>query len=339
VRCERSSREPSYEQILEFCSRAPVERVFLEDIARRGLGRFVGVERGDGMLESLCLLGANLVPSGSGCAAFAGHAALSGSRLIIGSEAAVSELWARPSHCSRPARGQAPPAGLRDPHTAVVGASGLRPAVLADLERLVTVCAEAHAVELGVDPLRQDAEGFRWRTQMQIVEGRSWLWLEDDVVWFKAEVSAWTPAAVQVQQVWSTRLLAVRATVRAGCATSAACSWHARLPSPSLSGARTRRRSRSTNRWDGTRRPLPLDPLLTVELVYLARHGESVYSAQSLLNGDPSVPCGLTPRGFEQARELGRQLLGHRLDLCITTAFERTQITAARRSPDEGSTA
>ena len=28
------------------------------------------------------------------------------------------------------------------------------------------------------------------------------MWLEDGVVLFKAEVSAWTPAAVQVQQVW-----------------------------------------------------------------------------------------------------------------------------------------
>ena len=157
-------REPSYEQILEFCSRAPVERVFLEDIARRGLGRFVGVERGDGMLESLCLLGANLVPSGSGCAAFAGHAALSGSRLIIGSEAAVSELWGAAETLLPTPRGDRPHQPvyvIRSPPSP--GASGLRPAVLADLERLVPVCAEAHAVELGVDPLRQDAEGFQQR--------------------------------------------------------------------------------------------------------------------------------------------------------------------------------
>ena len=32
----------------------------------------------------------------------------------------------------------------------------------------------------------------------QIDDGRSWLWLEDDVVLFKAEASAWTPTAVQV---------------------------------------------------------------------------------------------------------------------------------------------
>jgi hypothetical protein len=37
---------------------------------------------------------------------------------------------------------------------------------------------------------------------MQIEEGRSWLWVEDGVILFKAEASAWTPDAVQLQQVW-----------------------------------------------------------------------------------------------------------------------------------------
>src|SRR6185437_7539934 len=67
---------------------------------------------------------------------------------------------------------------------------------------LVPVCAAAHAEELGIDPLERDTEGFRWRTRAQIEEGRSWLWLDDGVVNFKAEASAWTPEAVQIQQVW-----------------------------------------------------------------------------------------------------------------------------------------
>ena len=36
----------------------------------------------------------------------------------------------------------------------------------------------------------------------QIREGRSWLWAEDGTILFKAEASAWTPSAVQLQQVW-----------------------------------------------------------------------------------------------------------------------------------------
>jgi hypothetical protein len=82
------------------------------------------------------------------------------------------------------------------------GETGLRSARLLDLELLVPACAAAHQEEIGVDPLQRDADGFRWRTRQQIEDGRSWLWVEDGVILFKAEASAWTPAAVQLQQVW-----------------------------------------------------------------------------------------------------------------------------------------
>jgi predicted GNAT family acetyltransferase len=67
---------------------------------------------------------------------------------------------------------------------------------------LLPACAAAHELELHVDPIARDEETFRWRTASQIDDGRSWLWVEDDVILFKAEASAWTPRAVQVQQVW-----------------------------------------------------------------------------------------------------------------------------------------
>jgi broad specificity phosphatase PhoE len=66
-----------------------------------------------------------------------------------------------------------------------------------------------------------------------------------------------------------------------------------------------------------------------VERLILARHGESEYSARELVNGDASVPVGLTEEGEEQARALGRALAAEQLDLCITSALERTRATAA----------
>jgi hypothetical protein len=50
--------------------------------------------------------------------------------------------------------------------------------------------------------MARDPEGFRWRTRSQIEEGRSWLWVERGTILFKAEASAWTPGAIQIQQVW-----------------------------------------------------------------------------------------------------------------------------------------
>ena len=194
--------EPRRAQILRFCAQDPVERVFLEDVARRGLGRFAGVaENGD--LRSLCHLGVNVVPSGEGCEVFARDAARAAPRMLIGESRAVTELWeAARDRLPRPRedRPGQPVFVIRDVPPA--GDTGLRAATIDDLELLLPACATAHEQELGMDPLSRDAEGFRWRTRSQIEEGRSWFWEEGGVILFKAEASAWTPDAVQLQQVW-----------------------------------------------------------------------------------------------------------------------------------------
>jgi ribosomal protein S18 acetylase RimI-like enzyme len=194
--------QPRLGQILRYCDDDPVERVFLEDVARRGLGRFVAVPDG-AELRALCHLGVNVVPSGHGCGAFAREVARSTPRMLIGEARAVTEVWeAASSRLPRPRedRPGQPVFEIRQPPPA--GDAGLRPATTGDLELLVPACAAAHEQELGVDPLRRDPDGFRWRTRSQIEEGRSWLWVEDGTILFKAEASAWTPTAVQLQQVW-----------------------------------------------------------------------------------------------------------------------------------------
>ena len=196
--------EPRREQILRFCAQDPVERVFLEDVARRGLGRFVGLAE-DGDLRALCHLGVNVVPSGVGCGAFAREASRAAPRMLIGEALAVTDLWdAAHERLPRPRadRPGQPVFVIRTPPGHGAGETGLRPATLDDLDLLLPACAAAHEQELGLDPLARDAEGFRWRTRSQIEDERSWLWAEDGVILFKAEASAWTPDAVQLQQVW-----------------------------------------------------------------------------------------------------------------------------------------
>jgi ribosomal protein S18 acetylase RimI-like enzyme len=195
--------EPTRDQILRYCAGDPVERVFLEDVARRGLGRFSGVED-DGDLVALCHTGANVVPSGRGCAAFAEVAVRAHARMVIGEAGAVSDLWdAARRKLPKPREDRPGQPVFSIATTPEPGNSGLRAATLDDLELLLPACARAHEVELGVDPLERDADGFRWRTRAQIEEGRSWVWEEDGVILFKSEASAWTPAAVQLQQVWT----------------------------------------------------------------------------------------------------------------------------------------
>jgi RimJ/RimL family protein N-acetyltransferase len=193
---------PELDQVLEFCARDPIERVFLEDAARRGYARFRAVER-EGRLDALCYFGSNVVPSGDGCDAFADEAARRSTRMIIGDERAVGELWDEAAPHMPSPREDRPgqPVYVIDspPHGEE---TGLRDARIGDLELLLPACAATHREELGVDPLERDPESFLRRTVSQIQEGRSWLWVEDGTILFKAEASAWTPSAVQLQQVW-----------------------------------------------------------------------------------------------------------------------------------------
>ena len=195
-------KEPRLEEILAFCAEDPVERVFLEDVARRGLGRFTAVER-RGRLKALCHTGSNIVPSGSGCDAFAEVAAAGNARMVIGEEGAVTELWDAARRRLPDPREDRPgqPVYVLD-EAPEAGDTELRPAGQDDFELLVPACAAAHEEEIGIDPLGRDPESFRWRTRMQIEDGRSWIWRDDGRICFKAEASAWTPSAVQLQQVW-----------------------------------------------------------------------------------------------------------------------------------------
>ncbi|MCA1657465.1 MAG: DUF4081 domain-containing protein, partial [Actinobacteria bacterium] len=88
----RLIKGPDLGAILGFCDEDPVERVFLEDVARRGLGRFSALED-EGRLYALCHVGANIVPSGRDTAAFAQVAGSGEPRMMVGEEGAVTELW------------------------------------------------------------------------------------------------------------------------------------------------------------------------------------------------------------------------------------------------------
>jgi ribosomal protein S18 acetylase RimI-like enzyme len=198
----RLVRRPELAQILAFCAEEPVERVFLEDVARRGLGRFAAVES-RGRVDAICHVGANVVPSGRATRWFADLAADGEPRMIVGEETAVTDLW-------EAVRDRLPaPVDDRPGQPVYVldaapraGESGLRAATLDDLELLVPAAADAYREEVGVDAYARDPALFEWRTRAQIEHGRSWIWREDGHILFKAEASAWTDKAVQLQQVW-----------------------------------------------------------------------------------------------------------------------------------------
>jgi hypothetical protein len=123
--------------------------------------------------------------------------------MLIGEERAVTELWEAARESLPPVREDRPgqPVYVLE-QAPPPGKSGLRSATLSDFELLVRTSAAAFFEEVGIDGYARDPTLFEWRTRMQIEDGRSWLWEEGGQVLFKAEASAWTESAVQLQQVW-----------------------------------------------------------------------------------------------------------------------------------------
>jgi probable phosphoglycerate mutase len=65
-----------------------------------------------------------------------------------------------------------------------------------------------------------------------------------------------------------------------------------------------------------------------VPLYVLSRHAHSELNLAHRVNGDPSVPVGLTEQGREEAARLGRQLANVSIELIVHTRFGRTRETA-----------
>jgi broad specificity phosphatase PhoE len=65
-----------------------------------------------------------------------------------------------------------------------------------------------------------------------------------------------------------------------------------------------------------------------VRLFVLTRHAHSTLNVAGRINGDPSVRVPLTAAGKAEAEQLGHQLAGIPIELCVHTRFGRTQETA-----------
>lgn len=74
---------------------------------------------------------------------------------------------------------------------------------VAELDELVVACAAMHREEVGIDPMSRDPWGYRQRIRELIETGRSFRLRDRRGIAFKCELSAESPAAVQVMGVWT----------------------------------------------------------------------------------------------------------------------------------------
>jgi broad specificity phosphatase PhoE len=63
-------------------------------------------------------------------------------------------------------------------------------------------------------------------------------------------------------------------------------------------------------------------------VLLLARHGQSLFNVDHVVNGDPRLDRGLSPVGVDEGAKLEQQIAGITIGLCVTSEFPRAQQTA-----------
>lgn len=202
-------------EVLKFLAQRPIHTVgmvgFIQDnglVSPLNRGTFYGCRDGQGQLEGVALIGhATLMETITNRAleALATVAqTCSSTHMILGEKERVGDFW----NCYAEA-GQEMRRACRElllelqwPVEALEKISGLRLAIAADLELVMPIQARMAFDESGVNPLEQDPNGFRRRCNRRIEQGRTWVWMENDELIFKAEILSDTSSVIYLEGVW-----------------------------------------------------------------------------------------------------------------------------------------
>lgn len=160
--------------------------------------------------ESLCFMGANLIPLRGALAdlqAFADRAAGFPRRCssLVGRAELVMPMWERLEHAWGPARDireDQPLMALKTPPACPIDRQ-VRRVRPEELDAYLVASIDMFIGEVGIDPrLGDGGRGYRRRVAAQIVEGRAWARFDNRQVIFKAEVGSESPEVGQIQGVW-----------------------------------------------------------------------------------------------------------------------------------------
>ena len=203
------------EEVLAFLAERPLYTVIMAGwirdngiISPLNRGTFYGCRDHEGSLQGVALIGhATLFDARSYAAlvAFAKFAkGCTNAHMLLGEKEQVAMFW---EHYSD--GGQSPSRICREllfeqrwPVGVLDEVKGMRLATPCDLELVIPVQAEMAYEESGVNPLEKDPEGFRLRCARRIEQGRTWVWVEEGRLIFKAEVVSDTPELTYLEGVW-----------------------------------------------------------------------------------------------------------------------------------------
>jgi predicted GNAT family acetyltransferase len=201
------------------------ERIAAAGLSRRRQDARIFGYGGRQQLESLCWLGANLIPVHAGPAAVTAFADLIAPEpricsSIVGDATAVLPLWDRlcPSwgrardvrECQPLLAADASPPVAADPAVRLV-----RPS---EIDLLYPAAVAMYTEEVGVSPVIDGDAGYRDRVRDLVRSGRAYARFIDGHVVFKAELAVITRHTAQVQGVWTAPQWRGRGIATAGMA-------------------------------------------------------------------------------------------------------------------------
>lgn len=208
-------REKHEAEVLHFLSARPLHTVAMVGMLRdngvvssSNRGTFYGCRNGQGELEGVALIGhATLIETRTERAirAFAAVAQkCSETHMILGEQERIQDFWSfyeEGGQEMRLARRESL-FELRWPVEVQGEALGLRLATPAELDLVIPLQAQMAFDESGINPLQKDPEGFRQRCKRRIVQGRTWVVVEQGALLFKADVISDTSEVIYLEGVW-----------------------------------------------------------------------------------------------------------------------------------------
>jgi len=202
-------------EVLEFLADRPIHTFGIVGFIRangivssHNRGTFYACRDRKGILQGVALIGHFILFEALTTAAIEAFARLAQdcreSHLLLGEQDRVETFWK-----SYADGGQAPRRFCSEllfeqrwPVEVNEEVAGLRLATIDDLDLIVPVHAQSAFKESGIDPLQVDAEAFRQRCARRIEQGRSWVWVENGRLIFKAEVVSDTEDVAYLEGVW-----------------------------------------------------------------------------------------------------------------------------------------
>jgi uncharacterized protein len=171
-------------------------------------GIFYGCRDNDGQLQGVALIGRYILFETRSDAAIEAFARLAqacrDAHILLGEQDGVSTFWNHYGDGGQEARLYCRELLLEQRRPVEFGepVRGLRRATLDDLDLVVPAHAQTAFDESGIDPLKENPEGFRQRCARRIEQGQTWVLVEQGRLMFKAEVLTDTPEVAYLEGVW-----------------------------------------------------------------------------------------------------------------------------------------